>query len=89
MPDEQKTQLRLEIAHVPFMDIVGYSKLLSDEQSEDLQELNEIVRKTDAVRAAEAAGWIRCSIRSATIRGSKSLPRPPRKNEVESLAALS
>src|SRR2546423_14975092 len=55
MPDEQKTQLRLEIAHVLFMDIVGYSKLLIDEQSEALQELNEIVRKTDAVRAAEAA----------------------------------
>src|SRR5437773_6088336 len=40
------------------MDIVGYSKLLIDEQSEALQELNEIVRKTDAVRAAEAAGQL-------------------------------
>jgi class 3 adenylate cyclase len=58
MPDEQKTQLRLEIAHVLFMDIVGYSKLLIDEQSEALQELNEIVRKTDAVRAGEAAGQL-------------------------------
>jgi TolB-like protein len=58
MSDEQKTQLRLEIAHVLFMDIVGYSKLLIDEQSEALQELNEIVRKTEAVRAAEAAGQL-------------------------------
>src|SRR6476620_6973397 len=58
MPDEQKTQLRLEIAHVLFIDIVGYSKLLIDEQSEALQELNQIVRKTDAVRAAEAAGQL-------------------------------
>src|SRR5436189_1858415 len=58
MPDEQKTQLRLEIAHVLFVDIVGYSKLLIDEQSEALQELNEIVRKTEAVRAAEAAGQL-------------------------------
>src|SRR5512133_1006586 len=58
MPDEQKTQLRLEIANVLFMDIVGYSKLLIDEQSEALQELNEIVRKTDAVRTAEAAGQL-------------------------------
>src|SRR5438046_4923033 len=40
------------------MDIVGYSKLLIDEQSEALQELNQIVRKTDAVRAAEAAGQL-------------------------------
>jgi TolB-like protein/class 3 adenylate cyclase/Tfp pilus assembly protein PilF len=56
MSDEQKTQLRLEIAHVLFMDIVGYSKLLIDEQSEALQELNQIVRNTEAARAAEAAG---------------------------------
>ena len=28
MPDEQKSKLRLEIAHVLFIDIVGYSKLL-------------------------------------------------------------
>jgi hypothetical protein len=44
MADEQKTQLRLEIAHVLFMDIVGYSKLLIDGQSEALQELNQIVQ---------------------------------------------
>src|SRR4030095_8135240 len=56
MPDEQKTQLRLEIAHVLFIDIVAYSKLLIDEQSEALQELNQIVRNTEAARAAEATG---------------------------------
>ena len=58
MADEQKTQLRLEIAHVLFMDIVGYSKLLIDEQSEALHELNQIVRNTEAARAAEAAGQL-------------------------------
>src|SRR5947208_14660165 len=58
MSDEQKTQLRLEIAHVLFMDIVGYSKLLIDEQSEALQELNTIVRSTQAARTAEAAGQL-------------------------------
>ena len=52
MADEEKTKLRLEIAHVLFIDIVGYSKLLIDEQSEALQEFNQIVRKTDAARAA-------------------------------------
>src|SRR6202043_904154 len=57
MPDNQKT-LRLEIAHVLFIDLVGYSKLLIDEQSETLQELNAIVRKTDAARAAGAAGQL-------------------------------
>ena len=39
MADEQKTDLRLEIAHVLFIDIVGYSKLTTDEQSEALPEL--------------------------------------------------
>src|SRR5213082_3238476 len=58
MADEQKTQLRLEIAHVLFMDIVGYSKLLIDEQSEALHELNQIVRKTEAARTAEAASQL-------------------------------
>src|SRR5437773_497885 len=58
MADEQKAKLRLEIAHVLFMDIVGYSKLLTDEQSEALQELNQIVRKTEAAREAEAAGQL-------------------------------
>ena len=55
MADEHKAK-RLEIAHVLFMDIVGYSKLLTDEQSEALQELNQIVRSTEVARQAEAAG---------------------------------
>jgi TolB-like protein/class 3 adenylate cyclase len=56
MADEQKAKQRLEIAHVLFMDIVDYSKLLTDEQSEALQELNQIVRNTETAREAEAAG---------------------------------
>src|ERR1700720_4909314 len=40
MSAELKPQLRLEIAHVLFVDIVGYSKLLIDEQKELLQDLN-------------------------------------------------
>ncbi|MFZ0915745.1 MAG: tetratricopeptide repeat protein [Candidatus Udaeobacter sp.] len=54
MADEKAK--RLEIAHVLFIDIVGYSKLLTDEQSEALQELNQVVRSTEAAREAEAAG---------------------------------
>jgi len=56
MDDDDKTKPRLEIGHVLFIDIVGYSKLLTDEQSEALHELNQIVRNTEAVREAEAAG---------------------------------
>ena len=58
MQDDEKTKPRLEIAHVLFIDIVGYSKLLTDEQSEALQELNQIVRHTEAAREAEAAGQL-------------------------------
>ena len=46
--------VRLEIGHVLFMDLVGYSKLLLDEQRELLERLTEIVRNTEQVRAAEA-----------------------------------
>ena len=56
MAEDEKTKLRLEIAHVLFIDIVDYSKLLTDEQSEALQELNQIVRNTEAVREADTAG---------------------------------
>jgi hypothetical protein len=58
MEDDEKTRPRLEIAHVLFIDIVGYSKLLTDEQSEALQELNQIVRNTEAAREAETAGQL-------------------------------
>jgi hypothetical protein len=58
MDEDEKNKPRLEIAHVLFMDIVGYSKLLTDEQSEALQELNQIVRNTEVARAAEAAGQL-------------------------------
>src|SRR4029453_4658798 len=54
MADEHKAK-RLEIGHVLFVDIVGYSRLLTDEQSEALQELNQIVRGTESAREAEAA----------------------------------
>jgi TolB-like protein len=58
MAVNQKTQRRLEIAHVLFIDIVGYSKLLIDEQSQALQELNQVVRKTESAREAESAGQL-------------------------------
>ena len=56
MSGETNRDLKLEIAHVLFIDIVGYSKLLHNEQSEVLRELNEIVRNTEQFRAADAAG---------------------------------
>jgi TolB-like protein/class 3 adenylate cyclase/Flp pilus assembly protein TadD len=55
MEEAQKTKVRLEIAHVLFIDIVGYSKLTTEEESEALPELNRIVRNTEAAREADAA----------------------------------
>jgi adenylate cyclase len=56
MPADSESDLQLEIGHVLFIDIVGYSKLLIDEQRERIQELREIVRGTEQFRLAEAEG---------------------------------
>ena len=53
---ETQLDFHLEIAHVLFIDIVGYSKLLINEQGEVLQQLNQIVRSTSQFRKAEASG---------------------------------
>src|SRR5438270_2131870 len=54
MSAEVKKEIELEIAYVLFIDIVGYSKLLIDQQRRLLELLNEIVRGTDQFRKAEA-----------------------------------
>src|ERR1700745_1730305 len=56
MASEIKKEIQLEIGHVLFIDIVGYSKLLIDEQRDYLHALNEVVRETESFRAADAAG---------------------------------
>ncbi len=56
MSAERKPDLHLEIAHVLFMDVVGFSKLLINDQSEILEQLNQLVRETPHFREAEAAG---------------------------------
>src|SRR5262245_16469770 len=56
MAAEVKKEIELEIAHVLFLDIIGYSKLSVNEQHARVEELNEIVRLSDHFRKAEAAG---------------------------------
>jgi TolB-like protein/class 3 adenylate cyclase len=56
MSTEIKKEIELEIGHVLFIDIVGYSKLLINEQRRLLATLNEIVRGAEQFRSAEAAG---------------------------------
>jgi TolB-like protein/class 3 adenylate cyclase/Flp pilus assembly protein TadD len=63
MSSEDKPDLHLEIAHDLFMDVVGYSKLLINHQSEILERLIRIVRDTSQFREADTAGKL---IRLAT-----------------------
>ena len=58
MPGETKAAVRLEIGHVLFIDIVGYSRLLISEQSELLGALNNAVREAGEFRSAEADGQL-------------------------------
>ena len=50
------SEVKLEIGHVLFIDVVGYSKSLINKQSEQLETLKKIVRGTEQFRLAEAEG---------------------------------
>jgi TolB-like protein/class 3 adenylate cyclase/Tfp pilus assembly protein PilF len=56
MSAEVKKEVRSEIAHVLFVDIVGYSKLLIDQQHAQIEALNRIIRGTQEFQTAESAG---------------------------------
>jgi TolB-like protein/class 3 adenylate cyclase len=55
MPAEIKKEIQLEIAHVLFIDIVGYSKRSINEQREAIDELNQVVRASEQFQKAEAS----------------------------------
>ena len=52
---DAKPDLRLEIGHVLFIDIVGYSKLSINDQQAAVEELNQVVRASEQFQRAEAA----------------------------------
>src|SRR5437762_2251626 len=56
MAAEVKKEIQLEIAHVLFIDIVGYSKLSINDQNAAVEELNQVVRGSEQFQKAEAAG---------------------------------
>src|SRR5262245_24919925 len=56
MSADVKNEIRLQIGHVLFIDMVGYSKLLMHEQTAQLEILKKIVRGTEQFRSAEAEG---------------------------------
>ena len=58
MAAESTAHSELNIGHVLFVDVVGYSKLLTNEQRELVRRLNDIVRATNEVRTAEQSGKI-------------------------------
>src|SRR6266480_4210016 len=56
MSTEVKKEIQLEIAHILFIDIVGYSKLSSNDQHAAVEELNQIARASGESQRAEATG---------------------------------
>src|SRR6266576_2791352 len=56
MSAEIKKEIALEIAHILFIDIVGYSKLSSNDQHAAVEELNQVVRASEQSQRAEATG---------------------------------
>jgi TolB-like protein/class 3 adenylate cyclase/Tfp pilus assembly protein PilF len=56
MSDESRPGVQLEIGHVLFMDVVGYSKLLTNQQRELQERLSDVVRNRPTFRAAESSG---------------------------------
>src|SRR4029453_6980722 len=56
MPAERSSVSEFDLGHVLFMEIVGYSKLLIDEQTDLSRQLNQIVRNTEQVQSAETKG---------------------------------
>jgi hypothetical protein len=55
MSTDVKKRIALEIAHVLFTDIVGYSKLSINQQRAVVNELTEVVSASDQFQKAESA----------------------------------
>ena len=58
MSTEIKKEIQLEIAHVLFIDIVGYSKLSINQQRAAVDELTQVVRSSNKYQKAEAGGHL-------------------------------
>ena len=86
MPDAIKKEIKLEIGHVLFMDIVGYSKLLINEQRTRRETLTQIVRNTETFREADATGTL---IKSPTGDGMALVFRESPEQPVECALEIS
>ena len=62
MPSEHSLDVKFEIGHVLFIDIVGYSKLSISGQHAAIEELNQIVRATEQFQRAGQLRWRQISV---------------------------
>src|SRR5437867_2508643 len=89
MAAKLKFDSHLEIAHVLFIDVVGYSKLLVNEQREVVEQLNRTVRRTPQFRKSEAAGkLIRIPVGDGMALVFYQTPKEPVQCEMEIARAL-
>jgi class 3 adenylate cyclase len=89
MSADAEPDLQLEIGHVLFMDVVGYSKLLVNEQRELQEQLSQTVRSAEQFRTAEAAGkLIRLPVGDGMALVFFNTPEAPAKCALEISQAL-
>ena len=88
MPLESDDNSRLEIGHVLFIDIVGYSKLLNEEQKERPNQLVEIVLATATVREATDKQLVRLPTGDGMALAFRHTPRNPARCALEIAEAL-
>src|SRR5438128_10328761 len=89
MPIEIKNEIQLEIAHVLFIDIVGYSKLSISDQHARVEELNRTVRASQQFERAEAASrWLRITTGDGMALAFYTSPEAPAQCAVEISRAL-
>ena len=75
MPIQIKNEIQLEIAHVLFIDIVGYSKLSVNDQHAAVEELNQIVRGSEQFQKTKAGYRL---LKIPTDDGRQKLSEPAR-----------
>ncbi len=88
MPSESENNLRLEIGHVLFIDLVGYSKLLIEEQKERLRRLTEIVLATSQVAKSTNEQLVRLPTGDGMALVFRSSSEEPARCAVEIAQAL-
>ncbi len=88
MASESENNLRLEIGHVLFIDLVGYSKLLIDEQKERLRGLTDIVLATGQVHESPDEQIVRLPTGDGMALVFRNSPEEPARCAVEIAQAL-